>query len=149
MAHFHGWSLTASRLQSHYEEAVYFLPQVSWNAWHSFDQPRKDERLSQLWSHPVVLNTNILLHNRCSNTFSHARNVGGEIVRLEIWQQFEKSSLESFLCPGIPFAIFGNSSQREEPRGESDNQYTGQFTGRSSLFPDLRIQPTKFSFPTH
>ena len=97
----------------------------------------------------MVLNTNILLHNRCSNTFSHARKVGGEIVRLEIWQQFEKSSVESFLCPGIPFAIFGNSSQREKPREESDNQYAGQFTGRNSLFTGLRIQPTKFSFPTH
>ena len=30
---------------SHFEEAVYFLP------------PRKDERLSRPWSHPVVLNT--------------------------------------------------------------------------------------------
>ena len=26
MARFYGWSLSASRLQSHYEEAVYFLP---------------------------------------------------------------------------------------------------------------------------
>ena len=26
MAHFYGWGSTASRLQSHFEEAVYFLP---------------------------------------------------------------------------------------------------------------------------
>ena len=26
------------------------------NSWYSFDRPRKDERLSQLWSHLVVLN---------------------------------------------------------------------------------------------
>ena len=27
------------------------------DSWYSFDQPRKDERLSQPWSHPVVLNS--------------------------------------------------------------------------------------------
>ena len=26
MAFFHGWASTASRLQNHYEETVYFLP---------------------------------------------------------------------------------------------------------------------------
>ena len=29
MAPFNGWGLTASRLQSHFEEAVYFLPPSS------------------------------------------------------------------------------------------------------------------------
>ena len=44
MASFYGWDSTAPRLQSHYKEAVYFLP-------------REDERLRQPWSQPVLLNT--------------------------------------------------------------------------------------------
>ena len=55
MAIFNGWASIASRLQSQYKEAVYFLPLRS----HSFDRPRKDERLSRNWSHPVVLNTGL------------------------------------------------------------------------------------------
>ena len=44
--------------QSNFEEAVYFLPPLSpRNSWYSLQRPRKDERLSQPWSHPVVLNT--------------------------------------------------------------------------------------------
>ena len=57
MALFYGWRLTASRLQSHYEKAAYSLPLSSRNSWYSFDRPWKNERLSQPWSHPVVLNT--------------------------------------------------------------------------------------------
>ena len=34
-----------------------FYHLVPRNFWYSFDRPRKDEKLSQLWSHPVVLNT--------------------------------------------------------------------------------------------
>ena len=43
---FYGWGSTASRLKSHYEEAVCFLPL----------KRRKDERLSRSWSNPAVLN---------------------------------------------------------------------------------------------
>ena len=32
----------------------YLVPR---NSWYSFYRPQKDERLSQPWSHPVVLNT--------------------------------------------------------------------------------------------
>ena len=32
------------------------LPQVPMRAWYSFDRPSIDERLSQRWNHPVVLN---------------------------------------------------------------------------------------------
>ena len=42
---------------SHFEEAVYFLPLSSQIFWYSLYRPRKDERLSRPWSHPVVLNT--------------------------------------------------------------------------------------------
>ena len=37
--------------------AVHFLPLSSQKFLYSFDWPWKDERLSQPWSHPVVLNT--------------------------------------------------------------------------------------------
>ena len=46
MAPSYGWGSTALRLQSHFEKAVYFLPL----------SPQKEERLSQPWSYPVVLN---------------------------------------------------------------------------------------------
>ena len=42
---------------SHFEEAVYFLTLVPRNSWYSLYRPRKDERLSRPWNHPVVLNT--------------------------------------------------------------------------------------------
>ena len=41
---------------SNFEEAVYFSTQVPRNFWYSVYRPQKDERLSQPWSHPVVLN---------------------------------------------------------------------------------------------
>ena len=56
MALVYGRGSIATRLQSQYEETVYFLPLRS----HSFDRPRKDERLSWPWSHPIVLNTGLL-----------------------------------------------------------------------------------------
>ena len=34
-----------------------FYHQVSRKSWYSFDQPRKDDRLSQPWNHPVDLHT--------------------------------------------------------------------------------------------
>ena len=34
-----------------------FYHSVPRNSWYSFHRPRKDERLSRPWSHPVVLNT--------------------------------------------------------------------------------------------
>ena len=43
--------------QCHFEEAVYFLPQVPRYSWYSYYRPRKDEGLSRPWSHPVVLST--------------------------------------------------------------------------------------------
>ena len=38
-------------LVNHFEEAVYFFPQVFRNSWYSFSQPQKDERLSWSRSH--------------------------------------------------------------------------------------------------
>ena len=55
MATFYGWGWTTSRVQSHYEQTVYFLP-LSSQKFLVLDQPRKDERLSWHWSHPAVLN---------------------------------------------------------------------------------------------
>ena len=37
-----------------------FYHKVPRNSWYSFYQPRKDERLSRPWSHPVVLNMGTL-----------------------------------------------------------------------------------------
>ena len=46
MVPFYGLDSTASRLQSYYEEAVYFLPLSSQKKfWYSIDLPGKDERL--------------------------------------------------------------------------------------------------------
>ena len=53
---FNGCSSTVSRLQSHNEETIYLLPPSTQVSLYSFDRPRKEERLSQPLSHPVVLN---------------------------------------------------------------------------------------------
>ena len=56
------------------------------NSWYSFYRPRKDERLSLPWSHPVVLNTGPLdlessalttrplLHFHCKSFLQHYKN---------------------------------------------------------------------------
>ena len=38
------------------EDSLLFTTK-SENSWYSFDRPRKDEKMSQPWSHPLVLNT--------------------------------------------------------------------------------------------
>ena len=57
MAPFYGWNSTASRLQSHYEEAVYLLTTKLPEIHGTHNRPQKDEKLSRPWSHPLVLNT--------------------------------------------------------------------------------------------
>ena len=49
-----------------------FYHKVPRYSWYSFYQPRKDERLSQPSSHPVVLNTGPLDSNLYSNFFQNA-----------------------------------------------------------------------------
>ena len=51
---------TVSRLQSHYEETLTFYHLVPRSIWHSFHQPRNNERLSQSWSYSVVFNPRLL-----------------------------------------------------------------------------------------
>ena len=46
-----------SKGYSHFEEAVYFLPFSSQTFLVLILSTSKDERLSEPWSHPVVLNT--------------------------------------------------------------------------------------------
>ena len=51
MALFNGWGSTASRLQSHFEEAVSFSPLSSpRNSWYSLDLPQSDERRVHAYS---------------------------------------------------------------------------------------------------
>ena len=60
---FYGWGSTVSKVQSHYNETVSFLPfssHVSRNSRYSIDRPRKEERLSSPWSRPVVSNLGTL-----------------------------------------------------------------------------------------
>ena len=56
MAPFYGWGSTASRLEPIRGGSLLFtkVPRIPW---YSFYRPQKDERLSQPWSHPVVLST--------------------------------------------------------------------------------------------
>ena len=63
MAPFYGWGSTASRLQlqgGSSRRQFTFYHSVPRNFWYSFYRPRKDERLSRPWSHPVVLNMGLL-----------------------------------------------------------------------------------------
>ena len=58
MAPFYGWGSTVSRLEPLRGGSLLFttkLPEIS-----GTHQPRKDERLSRPWSHPVVLNMGTL-----------------------------------------------------------------------------------------
>ena len=55
MAPFYGWSSTALMLDPLRRQFT-FYHLVPRNSWHSLYRPRKDERLSRPWSHPVVLN---------------------------------------------------------------------------------------------
>ena len=43
MAPFYVWGSTVSRIQSHFEEAVHFLPLSPQSTWHPFHQPQKNE----------------------------------------------------------------------------------------------------------
>ena len=45
-APFYGWSSTVSKLQSHYEETVYFLPLSSLDFWYSILQQNKEFKKS-------------------------------------------------------------------------------------------------------
>ena len=59
----------------------YYL--VSRNYWHSFDRPRKDERLNRTWSHPGVLKTGTLdCQSRALTTRSllHCTIIGQHLV---------------------------------------------------------------------
>ena len=53
---FYGWGSTASRLQSHFEETLYFLPFSSQDLLVLVESTSGGWRLSQPWSYPVVLN---------------------------------------------------------------------------------------------
>ena len=57
MASFYRWGSTASRLEPLWGGSLLFTTKVPRNFWYSFYQPRKDDKLSQPWSQPVVLNT--------------------------------------------------------------------------------------------
>ena len=57
---FYGWSSTASRLWSHFEKTVTFLPLSSQAFLVLLWTTGKDEALSQPWSRPVVLNPELL-----------------------------------------------------------------------------------------
>ena len=57
MAPFYGWGSTASRLEPLRRGSLLFTTKFPEFSWYSFYRPREDERLSQPWSHPVVLNT--------------------------------------------------------------------------------------------
>ena len=54
MVPFYGWVSTASRLEPLRGGSLLFTTKFP-EIWYSFYRPRKDERLSRPWSHPVVL----------------------------------------------------------------------------------------------
>ena len=54
MASCYGWGSTVSRLKPLWGDSLLLLLSPG-TSWYSFDQPRKDEKLSPPWSHPVAL----------------------------------------------------------------------------------------------
>ena len=100
MAPFYGRGSATSRLQSHYEKEVYFLPQVPRSSWYSFDRPRKDERLSRPWIHPVILNTGPLdWESSALTTRRQIDNEEGRYQKLK-WVPFPKNYLHRELMGG-------------------------------------------------
>ena len=102
MSFFYVWGSTASMLQSHYEEAIYFLPLNS-QKFLALDWSRKNEKLSRPWSHPMALNkgpldwefstltTSLLLHNRntpprIKGRVNYANEQKTCVVEYFIWQ---------------------------------------------------------------
>ena len=71
---------------------------VQRNFWYWFYQPRKDERLSQPWSHPVVLNTESLdwEYNMCTRWwYSHALS---RTKLEEFWEAYLVIRVSFFVC---------------------------------------------------
>ena len=68
---------------SHFEEAVYFLPQVPRNSLYSIYRPQKDERLNRPWSHPLVLNTERLDWELCSPLPASCAKNGGSPPKIQ------------------------------------------------------------------
>ena len=64
---------TVSRLQSHYEETIYFLPLSPLEV--LVDPPPKDERLARPWSHPLVLNLGPLDWESSALTIRPLKNI--------------------------------------------------------------------------
>ena len=52
----YGWGSNVFMQQCHFERDNFFYHSVPRISWHPFNGPRKDKRLSQTWSHPLVLN---------------------------------------------------------------------------------------------
>ena len=64
-------------IQSHYEETVYFLPDIP--GIYPLSQSRKDERLRWPWNHPVVLNL-------CINLVITKSEIKSKYVKLtQLW----------------------------------------------------------------
>ena len=83
---------------SHFEEAVYFLP-FSSQKWCSFYRPRKDERLSRPWSHPVVLNTQPLDWESSALTTRRSLLVGASTFGLLTVRRYSATRKHLFLYP--------------------------------------------------
>ena len=95
VAPFYGWGLTASWLQSYYEEIVFTpkFPEIP--GMYSSDQPRKDVKLSRPWNHLFVYQPSyyqIQIKVTISQTES-IMTLNCELRRSEfclIWQAYHK-----------------------------------------------------------
>ena len=97
-----------------------FYHSVPRNSWYSFYRPRKDERLSQPWSHPVILNTapldwessalttRLLLHkvNSTSNfalffiVMAHNFSANFKVMPFPLWTKGSHQSPSFVKCSG-------------------------------------------------
>ena len=80
-----GYKATTRRQFTFY----HWLPR---NSWYSYDRPRKDERLSQTWSHPVGLNTGPLDWKSSAITTRPLFHYASVLFRYQ-WLLFEYNKL--------------------------------------------------------
>ena len=98
MVPFYGWASTASRLQSQYEETVYFLPISSQKFLVLIRSTSGGRKAERPWSHPVVLNSYINLVIMKYKLKSHVKLTQlwpltvkcDEVSSQSIWQAYHK-----------------------------------------------------------
>ena len=99
LARTYGQGSTVSRLHTHYEETVYFfITKSPRSSCYQLDRPQKDESLSRLWSHSVVLDPESLFIETSLIVIVIRHNSGETIIlQLQVLINSEKTKSEQII----------------------------------------------------